>query len=193
MLVRWVAAGVVAGAIAVAVWGNIEKHAPVAAVETAAVGSSTPPAKSAPKDTYPVAKVVDGDTIDIVMSGKSVRVRLIGLDTPEIVDPRKPVQCFAKEASDKAKEILVGQSVRIEGDPSQDRYDKYGRLLAYVYLPDGTLFNKYMIAEGYGHEYTYHLPYKHQAEFKAAEKKAREEKKGLWTDGICTSTRKSGA
>jgi len=113
------------------------------------------------------------------------------------VDPRKPVQCFGKEASDKAKELLTGKSVRLEKDASQGEYDKYGRLLAYVYLPDlpdsagkagGTLFNKYMIAEGYGHEYTYNLPYKYQQEFKAAEARARAEKKGLWADGVCAET-----
>jgi len=136
--------------------------------------------------SYPVAKVVDGDTIDVMVNSEKVRVRLIGLDTPEIVDPRKPVQCFGKEASDKAKQILTGTSVRLEMDPSQDTYDKYGRLLAYAFLQDGTNFDKYMIAEGYGHEYTYNLPYKYQKEFRAAEKKARDEKKGLWADGVCS-------
>ena len=139
---------------------------------------------------YPVIKVVDGDTLVIEMDGKNVTLRLIGLDTPETVDPRKPVQCFGKEASEKAKQILAGTSVRIEMDPSQGELDKYGRLLAYVYVPadvrpEGILVNEYMIAEGYGHEYTYNLPYKYQAEFKAAERKAREEKRGLWADGAC--------
>jgi len=139
---------------------------------------------------YPVVKVVDGDTLVIEIDGKNVTLRLIGLDTPETVDPRKPVQCFGKEASEKAKQILTGTSVRIEMDPSQGELDKYGRLLAYVYVPadvrpEGILVNEYMIAEGYGHEYTYNLPYKYQAEFKAAERKAREEKKGLWADGAC--------
>lgn len=135
--------------------------------------------------TYPVVKVVDGDTLAVLMNGKSVTLRLIGLDTPETVDPRKPVQCFGKAASDKAKELLSGKTVHLEMDPSQGELDKYGRTLAYVFLSDGTLFNKYMIAEGYGHEYTYNLPYKYQTGFKAAEKTAREEKKGLWADGVC--------
>ena len=104
--------------------------------------------------TYAVTKVVDGDTIAVLMDGKKVTIRLIGMDTPETVDPRKPVQCFGIEASDKAKELLTGQAVEIEQDDSQDTYDKYGRLLAYVYLPDlstplgasGISFNEYMIA-----------------------------------------------
>lgn len=139
---------------------------------------------------YPVKKIVDGDTIDISVGEKSVRLRLIGLDTPETVDPRKPVQCFGKDASDQAKKVLQGQSVRIETDDSQGTYDKYGRLLAYVYVPlnskpEGLLFNEYMITEGYGHEYTYDLPYKYQKEFKAAEKTARESDKGLWAPDAC--------
>ena len=147
-------------------------------------------ATSSDQNWYPVKKVVDGDTLKIVMGGKVVTLRLIGLDTPEIVDPRKPVQCFAREASDEAKKILTGQSIRIEQDPSQGTYDKYGRLLAYVYAPansvqEGILVNKYMISEGYGHEYTYDLPYKYQKEFKAAETEARISQKGLWAPGRC--------
>src|SRR3989338_7120749 len=136
---------------------------------------------------YPVVKVVDGDTIVADINGKNETVRLIGLDTPETVDPRKPVQCFGEEASKKAKEILTGKRVWIEMDASQGGRDKYGRLLAYVFLPDGTLFNKLIISEGYGHEYTYNLPYKYQKGFRQAERDAREEKKGLWADFACAS------
>ena len=160
-------------------------------------GATTPPL---PNDTYPVAKVIDGDTISIIKDGKTVTLRLIGLDTPETVDPRKPVQCFGKAASDKAKELLAGKTVRLEFDSSQGLLDKYGRTLAYVFLPPQPnvpaeiLFNEYMIAEGYGHEYTYNLPYKYQREFKEAESRAREEKRGLWADDTCAgNTKKSAA
>ncbi len=137
------------------------------------------------KTYYSVTKVVDGDTIDIDVGGDVIRVRLIGLNTPETVDPRRTVACFGKEASDKAKSILTGQKIKIETDPSQTLYDKYGRLLAYVFLEDGTLFNRTMIEEGYGYEYTYHVPYKYQDKFKTAQTKAQTEKKGLWADGVC--------
>ncbi len=147
----------------------------------------TPPL---PENTYPVVKVIDGDTVSIMKEGRSVTLRLIGLDTPETVDPRKPVQCFGKAASDKAKELLTGKNVRLEFDASQGILDKYGRTLAYVFLPDGRMFNGFMIAEGYGHEYTYNLPYKYQKEFKAAEKRAREEQKGLWADDTCAGNTK---
>ncbi|OGZ18132.1 MAG: hypothetical protein A2494_00450 [Candidatus Lloydbacteria bacterium RIFOXYC12_FULL_46_25] len=140
---------------------------------------------------YEVLRVVDGDTIDIALHGKT-RVRLIGINTPEIVDPRRPVQCFGKEASAKAKELLLGKSITLEFDPSQDKYDKYGRLLAYVHLQDGTFFNEQMIRDGYAYEYTYRLPYKYQEEFKRAEYEAKSAKMGLWADGVCVSVTPTG-
>lgn len=176
---------------------HTESVAPPAPSQVADVATSIAEATTAsppPSNTYPVVKVIDGDTLAVLMNGKPVTLRLIGLDTPETVDPRKPVQCFGKAASDKAKELLSGKVVRLEFDASQGMLDKYGRTLAYVILPDGTLFNKYMIAAGYAHEYTYNLPYKYQKEFKAAEKTAREEKRGLWADDTCAgNTRKSAA
>lgn len=173
--------------------GRASEKTPVPVSENAGIASAvsvvlSPIENELGNEWYPVIKVVDGDTLAIMMDGKSATVRLIGLDTPETVDPRKPVQCFGKEASEKAKQILAGISVRIETDPSQGEYDKYGRLLAYVFLPDGTNFNEDIIAEGYGHEYTYNLPYKYQVQFKAAEQNAREEKKGLWADGACADS-----
>ncbi len=145
------------------------------------------PKRTFAEGSYTVERVIDGDTFTIRQSDKELRVRLIGIDTPETVDPRAPVECFGVEASSEAKRILDGQRVRLETDSSQDTYDKYGRLLAYAYLPDGTLFNEYMIAEGYGTEYTFALPYKYQDEFKQAERDARAEKKGLWADNACPS------
>lgn len=134
---------------------------------------------------YSVTSVVDGDTIKININGTTTTLRLIGMDTPETLDPRKPVQCFGKEASNKAKELLSGKKVRIEKDSTQGELDKYGRTLAYVYREDGLFYNKYMIEQGYAHEYTYNLPYKYQSEFKAAEKSARENQLGLWSPSTC--------
>lgn len=143
-----------------------------------------------PDAWYPVVRVVDGDTLVVNILERDVTVRLIGLDTPETVDPRRPVQCFGKEASAELKKITGSTSARLETDPTQGTYDKYGRLLAYVYIPlnskqEGLLVNEYMIAEGYGHEYTYDIPYKYQEEFKAAERAARDAQKGLWAPGKC--------
>ncbi|MBM3271851.1 nuclease [Candidatus Kaiserbacteria bacterium] len=134
---------------------------------------------------YPVAKVVDGDTIEVLKDSERVTVRLIGINTPETVDPRRPVQCFGKEASVEAHRVLAGQSVSLETDPSQDTYDKYGRLLAYTFLPDGSLFNEHMIAAGFAHEYTYDQPYKYQKQFKEAEQAARFAGRGLWALSTC--------
>ena len=141
------------------------------------------------KETFKVIKVIDGDTINVDINGKVETLRLIGIDSPETVDPRKPVQCFGKEASAKAKSLLSDKSVRLEADPTQGERDKYQRLLRYVFLEDGTNFNKLMISEGYAHEYTYNIPYKYQSEFKQAQKEAEENKRGLWADNACpTST-----
>ncbi len=154
-----------------------------------AESSELPFSTSTPTDVatkfYNVVKVIDGDTISVNMDGQTITVRLIGLDTPETVDPRKPVQCFGKEASNKAKEVLTGASVNLVKDETQGDKDKYNRLLRYVYLKDGTNFNKMMIEEGYGHEYTYDIPYKYQKEFQQAELDARKNKKGLWGDNAC--------
>ena len=129
-----------------------------------------------------VVRVVDGDTVVVA---PRTTLRLIGIDTPETVDPRKPVQCFGREASAWAHALLDGKEVWLEYDPSQGRLDKYGRTLAYVWLPDGVLFNQVMIADGFAHEYTYDLPYRYQDAFAAAERDARESERGLWSPTTC--------
>lgn len=146
------------------------------------------PTETPKKEFYKVAKVIDGDTINVVINGKTETIRLIGIDSPETVDPRKPVQCFGKEASDKAKEVLTGKNVSLEADSTQGERDKYDRLLRFVFLEDGMNFNKLMVSEGYAHEYTYQSnPYKYQEDFKNAEKAAMDDKKGLWADGACVT------
>lgn len=132
-----------------------------------------------------VIKVVDGDTISVSIDGTKQTVRLIGVDTPETVDPRKSVQCFGREASAKTKELVMGKNVRLEADPTQSNLDKYKRLLRYVYLEDGTLLNKLLIEQGYAHEYTYDNPYQFQLEFRAAEQQARKSQLGLWSPQNC--------
>ncbi len=142
---------------------------------------------------YKVTKVIDGDTIDVDINGKAERLRLIGIDTPETVDPRKTVECFGKEASNKAKSLLENTEVELKQDPTQSERDTYGRLLAYVFLKDGTHFNKLMIEEGYAHEYTYKIPYNYQEEFKRAQSYARANNKGLWSPSTCNGDTASSA
>lgn len=132
-----------------------------------------PPISSPGVVLYRVIEVVDGDTVKVSKDGRTETLRLIGIDTPEVVDPRKPVQCFGREASARAKELLSAQRVRIAEDPTQDTRDKYGRLLVYLWLEDGTFFNLQMVQEGYAHEYTYDVPYRHQTDFRAAQQEAR--------------------
>src|SRR5439155_26557732 len=93
-----------------------------------------------------VVRVVDGDTI--VLDGDE-KVRLIGVDTPETVHPRKPVERFGHDASAFTRRLLQGERVALGFD--QQRTDRYGRTLAYVYLTDGRLANEEIIRQGYGH------------------------------------------
>jgi micrococcal nuclease len=137
--------------------------------------------------TYKVLKVSDGDTIEVLTPDCKIEsVRMIGINTPETVDPRRPVQCFGEEASNKAKEILKGSTVTLEFDSKSGSRDKYGRILAYVFLPDGRSFNKLMIEEGYAYEYTSeNTEYRYQNEFKEAQRIAEENKRGLWSPDSC--------
>jgi len=137
------------------------------------------------KRYYKVVRVIDGDTIDVSIDGKTQRVRMIGINTPESVDPRKPVECFGIEASEKAKEMLLNNEIELENDLSQDDKDKYGRLLRYVKTKDGLFYNLEIIKQGYAFEYTYLLPYRYQSEFKNAQKYAQANQVGLWANGIC--------
>ncbi len=134
---------------------------------------------------YKVTKATDGDTLHIDLDGTDEKVRLIGINTPETVDPRTTVQCFGKEASTRMKELTGGKLVRLEYDDTQSTRDVYGRLLAYVYLEDGQMLNRKMIAEGYAYEYTYMTPYRYQKEFRELQTLARTSKRGLWAPETC--------
>lgn len=125
-----------------------------------------------------VVRVVDGDTINVEINGKTEPVRYIGIDTPETVDPRKPVQCFGIEASKKNKELVEGKMVRLEKDIT-DR-DKYNRLLRYVWVDD-VFVNLILVTQGFAKSYSYPPDVEYQDLFVIAEKKAREDKLGLWT------------
>ena len=102
-------------------------------------------------------------------------MRLIGVDTPETKHPRKPVQYFGKEASMFIANTVEGKKVRLEFD--QNQRDKYKRLLAYVYLEDGTFLNAEIIKKGYGHAYAKFL-FKYMNEFRNYEREARIRKRG---------------
>ena len=128
-------------------------------------------------NTVLVIRVIDGDTIEIE-GGQ--RVRYIGIDTPETVDPRKPVQCFGVEASNKNKGLVSGKRVRLEKDVSET--DKYGRLLRYVYIGD-TFVNLELVKQGYAYASSYPPDVKYQNQFTDAQRLAKKQNKGLW--GSC--------
>lgn len=131
-----------------------------------------------------IVRIVDGDTI-IVRLDEEERVRIIGINAPESVKPNSPVECFGIEASDYMKSLLQpGDTVSIETDPTQDTRDRNGRLLAHIFLNDINLAQK-MITDGYGYEYTYREPYIYQLDYRAAEKDARNNNRGLWSPETC--------
>jgi len=121
-----------------------------------------------------VIRVVDGDTIEIEGGEK---VRYIGMDTPETVDPRKPVQCFGVEASAKNKELVDGKMARLEKDIT-DR-DKYNRLLRYIWVGD-TFINLELVKQGFAYSYSYPPDIKYQDQIVKAQQEATEAKRGLW-------------
>ena len=142
---------------------------------------------------YPVTDVVDGDTIKTIIDGHNITVRLLGINTPEVVDPRKPVECYGLEASAETKSLLTGKSVLVAINPNYERVDIYNRLLAYIWLVDASstesasstknlFINEYLVKEGFAYEYTFNEKnlYQYQKQFKADELIAKNAKKGLW-------------
>ena len=130
-----------------------------------------------------VKRVIDGDTI-MLESGE--RVRLIGVDTPETVRPKTPVEQFGKEASAFTGRMVEGKRVRLEYDPAnavrghKDNTSQR-RTLAYVFLEDGTLLNAEIIRQGYGYALT-RFPFSRMEEFRRLEREARDRRRGLWAD-----------
>jgi micrococcal nuclease len=126
---------------------------------------------------------VDGDTIRVRIPnppdslGVVETIRLIGVDTPETVHPRRDMEFFGGEASEYTKFRLLGKTVYLAFD--WDLRDRYGRLLAYVYLEDKTCHNAEIIRQGYGHTYTKYS-FRFMDEFRNYEREARSGKRGLW-------------
>ncbi|MBX6334500.1 thermonuclease family protein [Candidatus Saccharibacteria bacterium] len=139
--------------------------------------------------TYKVVRFSDGDTITVDMNGKHETVRMIGVDTPETHHPDRPVQCYGPAASAYTKNLIGNQKVRLEADPTNQNRDRYGRLLRYVYLPDGRLVQAEIIKSGHGFAYT-SFPFTKKEEFVKLEEQAKSENKGLW--GNCTVTEENG-
>jgi micrococcal nuclease len=138
-----------------------------------------PPLQAQDRPTATVTRVVDGDTIEIspAIDGKE-EVRLIGVDTPETVDPNSDVQPYGPQASRFTTQELEGERIELEFD--QEREDSFGRLLAYVRLSDGALFNETLLRRGYAQLYIVPPNDKYEARFRAAQQEARDAERGLW-------------
>jgi endonuclease YncB( thermonuclease family)/spermidine synthase len=131
-------------------------------------------------ETALVTKVIDGDTIEVVLRGRRERVRLLGIDAPEKRTKERPGEPFAKEATDFARDLTLGREVALTTDPGHEDRDGYGRLLRYVGLPDGRSLNLEMVCQGYARAYT-RFRFTRQKEFRECEKEARARGRGLWS------------
>lgn len=153
-----------------------------------ALTSCTPSALSdegTPSETAAAAEVVavvDGDTIDVMTPTGEERVRIIGIDTPEIGRGGDASECYAEEAREFVDDLLYGHDVELRGDATQADVDAYGRLLRHVFI-DGHSAAVETLAAGAGHEYTFDVAYDGQDAHQAAESAARDARLGLW--GSC--------
>lgn len=150
----------------------------------------TPPV---PEDTesrtwVTVLRVVDGDTFVVESASSSATVRIVGIDTPETVDPRRPVECFGREASEQLKLLLLHTKVQLVSDPTQADRDRYGRLLRFVFLPDGQDVGQLLLQDGYAQSVQYgSQPHEFTQQYQAAEEEAQMHGRGLWSPDACSS------
>jgi micrococcal nuclease len=160
------------------------------ACTTATVTVTSDAAAPSPSDARPpqhrravvtVTRVVDGDTAHVLFHGKDVTIRFIGVDTPETVAPGQPIECYGPESSRFTTQQLTGQRVRLEFDV--DRIDPYGRTLAYLWMPDGSMFNQTLVQRGFATVATYPPDTRYVARFATAQRAAKAADRGLW--GAC--------
>lgn len=130
-------------------------------------------------------RIIDGDTIEVEIDGEKEKVRLIGINAAELNDDRELNRCFAEQSKQELTRLLDEHEFYLVPDETQDNRDRYNRLLRYIILDNGENVNQLMIAGGYAYEYTYDVAYIHQAEFKQAQRDAREQEQGLW-GGECS-------
>jgi len=134
---------------------------------------------------YSVSRFVDGDTIAVNMNGKTEKIRMIGVDTPETHKPNTPVQCYGPAAAAFTKNSLSGKKFRLVSDSLSTDRDRYDRLLRYIVLSDRTNFNQKLIEQGYGFYYPY-FPFTKSDDFAASQTLAKEANRGVW--GNCKPT-----
>jgi micrococcal nuclease len=194
-----------------AFWHGLGAALVIAAAALSACGPSVDLTVQAPA-TFPeepggyeaatIERVVDGDTLVVRITGRtdgpglgdsvvgrSYRVRLIGIDTPESVDPRRPVECFGHEAGAAMSALVKDRSVRLVKDVEET--DRYDRLLRYVYM-EAEMANARLVTNGYAHAYTFPPNVRHSDLFVRLEREARENDRGLWAPDTCNAMTRSG-
>ncbi|NLJ10764.1 MAG: thermonuclease family protein [Treponema sp.] len=131
-----------------------------------------------------VLEVIDGDTIKVsipnprpIQLKAQETIRFLGIDAPETSASPRPAGYYGEEAKAYVKKLLAGKSVRLAFD--WDLRDKYGRLLAYIYLTDGTCVNLHLVEQGYAFAYV-HFTFQFMDEFTRAQAAAKQKKRGLW-------------
>ena len=129
--------------------------------------------------TARVLTVHDGDTITVRIDGRAEKVRLVGIDSPELDDERQEYRDAGYAARNYARSRLGGETVTLETEPRQGDRDSYGRLLRYVILDDGTNVNEDLVRKGYAHVYD-KFQFTLKPRFKLAEAEAKREKLGVW-------------
>lgn len=124
-----------------------------------------------------VTSIIDGDTIAVVIDGRSYRVRYIGIDSPETADPVHGREPFSAEATEANRRLVAGRVVGLERDTSET--DRYGRLLRYVWVGN-VLVNAELVRQGYAHAATFPPDVKYQALFLRLQQEAQAAGRGLW-------------
>lgn len=138
-----------------------------------------PVASQADSTTVQVVRVIDGDTIEVCcVFGDREKDRYIGVDTPETHHPMRGVEPYGMEASEANRNLVDGKTVSLEFDVEQR--DRYWRLLAYVFLKDGTFVNAWLVEHGFAQVMTVPPNVKHQELFLKLQREAREARRGLW-------------
>lgn len=138
-------------------------------------------------DGYNVLAVFDGDTLAVDIGGTTAIVQAVGLNAPEAGNPGSPIECYAAQSAKFAEDLLLGRKVSLKTDANLPAEDIYGRLLRYVTLPDGRLYNKVMLEQGEAYEYSEYpqRPYELRQDFQQAEIAAKAAGAGLWAPGSC--------
>lgn len=170
-------------------WGKVK-------VQTTQTGGNPPPVPNT--GSYQVVVVFDGDTIAVSKDNKTQIVQVLGINAPEAGNGGQPIECYAAESAKAASDLLLNKTIDLKADAGISGEDAYGRLLRYIILPDGRVYNQTMLEAGEAYEYTFSLsqPYQSRYEFQQVEASARASKRGLWADNACgggqTSSQSNG-